>query len=285
MKYVVVIPAHNEEAFLGITLDSLLKQSITPEQILVVNDNSTDATAEIIDNYASRSHGLITRIDRRSENTHMPGSKVVRTFNAGLQRISEPWDVIVKLDADLILPENYFEEILRVFSEEPGTGIAGGFVLEQNSTGEWKVNHPMHKDHVRGAFKAYSRSCFTAIGGLRAAMGWDTADELLARYHGFEIVTLEHLLVKHLRPTGKAYNKKAKQLQGQAMYLMRYSTPLALIASIKMALKQNNPKVVLHNMQGFFNARKAQMPPVVTPEEGRFIRNFRWKGIRSRLNL
>ncbi len=76
----------------------------------------------------------------------------------------------------------------------------------------------MDKDHVRGAFKAYSKACFKAIGGLKCAMGWDTVDELLAQYHGFKIHTDDTLKVKHLRPTGKAYNKKAKGLQGKAMY-------------------------------------------------------------------
>lgn len=282
LTYSVVIPAHNEEAFLALTLDSLLSQSVLPEQIVVVNDHSTDSTPIILEAYKKRSERLSV-VHRTSESKHMPGSKVVATFNAGLDHLKNSNDIIVKLDADLILPPDYFEKILIAFEENPRAGIVGGFAWEQERNGEWKRNHPMHEDHVRGAFKSYSRHCFEAIGGLRTAMGWDTIDELLARYHGYEIITLPELKVKHLRPTGDSYNKKARLLQGEAMYLMRYGLPITFIASAKMAFKQKKVMTFFHNLQGYCRAQIKNLPPVVTPEEGRFIRAFRWKGIKAQL--
>lgn len=282
LRYSVIIPAHNEEAFLGLTLDSLLSQTTLPLQIIVVDDHSTDRTGEILNRY-TQSCELITAVKRTSDQTHMPGSKVVTTFKAGLKHLKEGYDIVVKLDADLILPSEYFENILDVFQKQPKAGIVGGFAWEQEPNGSWTLNHPMHKDHVRGAFKSYSRACFEAIGGLRPAMGWDTTDELLARYHGYEVITLPELKVKHLRPTGKSYNKKARLLQGEAMYLMRYGVLITMIASAKMAFKQKKPITFFHNLKGYFNAKTKNLPPIVTPEEGRFIRNFRWKGIKARL--
>ena len=157
-----------------------------------------------------------------------------------MEQLDDDYDFIVKLDADIILPDSYFEKVAKIFSTDVKIGIAGGFAFEQDKNGEWKLNHPMDKDHVRGAFKAYTKRCFKAIGGLRTAMGWDTVDELLAQYNGFNIYTDSNLKVKHLRPLGNAYNKKAKLLQGKAMYTLRYGFPITLIASIKMALKQKN---------------------------------------------
>lgn len=282
MRYSVVIPAHNEQEFLGITLDSLLGQTVLPEEIIVVDDNSTDDTPNILETYRERS-SLIRIVRRTSENRHMPGSKVVATFNKGKEHLQAPFDVLVKLDADLILPSDYFEQVLAVFSKEPMAGIVGGFAWEQEPDGSWALNHPMHKDHVRGAFKSYSRACFEKMGGLRTAMGWDTADELLARYHGYRIITLPDLRVKHLRPTGRSYSKKARLLQGEAMYLMRYGWAITFIASVKMALKQKKIKTFFHNMQGYYRAKSKNLPPIVSTEEGQFIRNFRWKGIRSQL--
>ncbi|THD69891.1 glycosyltransferase family 2 protein [Robertkochia marina] len=280
--YSVVIPAHNEEEFLAGTLDSLLNQTVAPEEIIIVDDNSTDSTPDILKEYSTKST-LIRVINKSSENKHLPGSKVVRTFNTGYEQLQKSWDVVVKLDADLILPEHYFEEILNCFARQPKAGIVGGFIYEKTEKGAWKLNHPMHKDHVRGAIKSYSRSCFEKIGGLRTAMGWDTVDELLARYHGFDIITLPELKVKHLRPTGKAYNKKARLLQGEAMYLMRYGWLIAAIASAKMAFKQGKIKTFFDNMAGYRNAVTKKIPPMVTPEEGKFIRQYRWKGMRSQL--
>jgi glycosyltransferase involved in cell wall biosynthesis len=48
MNYYIVIPAHNEEAFISLTLQSLISQTHLPSKVVVVNDNSTDKTAEIV---------------------------------------------------------------------------------------------------------------------------------------------------------------------------------------------------------------------------------------------
>jgi hypothetical protein len=54
------------------------------------------------------------------------------------------------------------------------------------------------------------------MGGLKAAMGWDTVDELLSTFYGWKVVTDDRLIVKHLKPTGANYNKTARYKQGEA---------------------------------------------------------------------
>jgi hypothetical protein len=77
--------------------------------------------------------------------------------------------------------------------------MAGGFAyIEKN--GEWILENLTDKDHIRGAFKAYRKACFKQMGGLKAAMGWDTVDELLSTFYGWK-VTDDTLIVKHLKPT------------------------------------------------------------------------------------
>jgi glycosyltransferase involved in cell wall biosynthesis len=282
LNYYIIIPAHNEEAFLASTLDSILSQTLLPKKVIVINDNSTDGTEFIIDRYLGTSD-LFTKINTTSSTNHMPGSKVINAFNKGLEEIPPKYDFLVKLDADIILPPNYFEAIANIFKKNPKVGIAGGFAYEQNSEGEWLLNHPMNDDHVRGAFKAYTQGCFKVIGGLKSAMGWDTVDELLARYHGFDIFTEKTLKVKHLRPTGKAYNSKAKYLQGKAMYRMRYGFGISCIASAKMAWKQKNIQSLYDNLQGYFSSKRNKEPFLVSEEEGEFIRRLRWRNIKGKL--
>lgn len=282
MNYYIIIPAHNEESFLSLTLKSILEQTLLPQKVIIVNDNSTDKTELIIDDFV-KSNPLFIKLNTTSSQEHMPGSKVINAFNKGISLLDENYDFIVKLDADLILPKNYFKTISYLFNEHLNAGIVGGFVYEENDKGEWLLNHPMNKNHVRGAFKSYSKQCFNAINGLKSAMGWDTVDELLAQYHGFTIITDDNLKVKHLRPTGKAYNKKAKLLQGKAMYGMRYGFAITFIASLKMAIKQRKPSAFVDNMGGFFKALKEKAPFLVSQKEGSFIRNLRWKGIKKQL--
>jgi len=282
MRYYIIIPAHNEEAYVADTLNSILRQSLLPEKVVIVNDNSTDGTEKQIDEFLELSP-IFQKLNRSSSREHMPGSKVVKAFNHGLEILDKNYDFLVKLDADCILPNNYFELIAYAFKGNPKVGIAGGFAYEQNNNDDWELNHPMNLDHVRGAFKAYSKNCFEAIGGLQPAMGWDTVDELLARYNAYEIHTEPKLKVKHLRPTGDSYNQKARLLQGKAMYTMRYGYWITLIASLKMAMKQRKSAAFFDNMEGYLNARRSKVPFIVTAEEGKFIRKFRWKNIRKKL--
>lgn len=282
MEYYIIIPAHNEAEFLEKTLDSVVSQSLAPKKVVVVNDHSTDDTENIIDRFASE-YPYIIKANRSSSTLHMPGSKVIQAFNHGLEILDDQYDFMVKLDADIILPPDYFRQIASIFQRHPRVGIAGGFAYEQDSKGDWLLNHPMNKKHVRGAFKSYSKSCFTTMGGLKVAMGWDTVDELLAAYHGFETYTDDSLHVKHLRPLGAAYNKRAKVLQGEAMYTLRYGLIISLIASIKMAVKFKKPRALGDNLRGFWGAKRSQKPFIVTEDEGKFIRQYRWKGIRGKL--
>lgn len=282
MNYYIIIPAHNEGQYLMDALQSVVTQTMPPKRVVVVNDNSSDNTEQIIDSFTAE-HNHISKINTKSSTAHLPGSKVINAFNKGLEQLDDDYDFIVKLDADIILPDSYFEKIAKIFSTDVKIGIAGGFAYEQDKNREWKLNHPMDKDHVRGAFKAYTKRCFKAIGGLRTAMGWDTVDELLAQYNGFNIYTDSNLKVKHLRPLGNAYNKKAKLLQGKAMYTLRYGFPITLIASIKMALKQKKPRAFLDNLQGYFLARKEKSDFLVNPAEGKFIRQLRWRKIKAKL--
>jgi hypothetical protein len=53
-------------------------------------------------------------------------------------------------------------------------------------------------------------------GGLKSSIGWDTIDEMLARYYGWKVVTIPDLYVKHLKPTGASYGANSMQLQGEA---------------------------------------------------------------------
>ncbi len=282
MRYYIIIPAHNEEQYISKTLDSILNQTLLPKEVVIVNDNSTDNTETIIDSYITL-NSIFKKLNTSSSNLHMPGSKVINAFNKGLNLLDEDYDFIVKLDADIILPLNYFEKIASLLKKDSKAGIVGGFAYEEEPNGTWKLNHPMNKDHVRGAFKAYSKKCFKAIGGLKSAMGWDTIDELLAQYHGFKIITDNTLKAKHLRPTGNNYNKKARLLQGKAMYTMRYGFIITCIASLKMAWKHKKGKILVNNLSGFSNAKKEKTPYLVTKEEGVFIRNLRWENIKEKL--
>ena len=281
MNIYIIIPAHNEQAYLSQTLNSLLSQTLLPKKVVVVNDGSRDGTQEIIEDFMSKSN-LISSVFINESTEHAPGSKVINAFYGGFDTLDDNYDVICKFDADLIFPKNYLERISLHFKQHKNCGMVGGFCyIEKN--GEWILENLTNKDHIRGALKAYSKDCFREINGLRRAMGWDTVDELIAQFHGWNIITDNTLSVKHLKPTGNTYNKTAKHKQGQAFYTMRYGKVLTHIASAKLALKKRKIRYYIDCIKGFQQARRENVKFIVSEEEGKFIRKLRWKNIRKKL--
>jgi glycosyltransferase involved in cell wall biosynthesis len=281
MNYYIVIPAHNEEAFMALTLQSLIAQTVLPKKAVIVNDNSTDTTAEIVLAFAQK-YPWISLVNKTSDAIHLPGSKVIQAFQKGLETLDENYDLIVKADADLIFPPNYFETIIQHFQSDETIGMVGGFAyIEKN--GDWILENLTDKDHIRGAFKAYRKATFKQIGGLKPAMGWDTVDELLCKFYHWKVVTDASLKVKHLKPTGANYNKTARYKQGEAFYSLGYGFFITAIASLKLAMRKGKPLLFIDYIKGFWKAKSAKKPLLVTKEQAQFIRNYRWKKMKEKL--
>lgn len=281
MRFYIIIPAHNEAQFIGLTLESLAKQSLLPKQVVVVNDHSTDNTQALVESFADK-HSWVKLVNISSSEAHLPGSKIINAFNQGLQVLDADYDIICKFDADLIFPENYLETLAFHFNRNERLGMAAGFCyIEKN--GNWVLENLTRKDHIRGALKAYRKDCFLQIGKLKLAMGWDTIDELLAKFCQWEILTDSSLHVKHLKPTGASYNKASKHLQGEAMYRMRYGFLITFISAGKLAYKKQSLRLFKDYMLGYFKAQQKKVTFLVSPEQGKFIRKLRWKGMLGKI--
>lgn len=281
MKIYIIIPAYNEAEFLGKTLQSLVDQTRLPDKIVVVNDKSTDSTPIIASDFSGK-YSFISVVNTTTAGEHSPGSKVVNTFYEGYKTLDEDYDIICKFDADLVFPKDYLEKILQHFQSDPETGMAGGFCTVLKN-GEWVLEKLTGQDHIRGALKAYRKACFLQIGKLKPAMGWDTADELLAQYHQWKIKTDKDLLVKHLKPTGASYGKSAKYKQGESFYRLRYGFLITTIASAKLAFLKNDIGLFKDYIKGYIRAKNEKQPFLVSREEGQFIRSLRWNKMREKL--
>ena len=281
MNYYIIIPTYNEEKFISLTLQSIVEQTVLPSKVVVVNDGSTDKTVEIVNSFVEK-YSFISVVNKSSDAIHLPGSKVIQAFQKGLETLDDNYDIIVKIDADLIFPSNYFETIIKHFQSDERIGMVGGFCyIEKN--GDWILENLTDKDHIRGALKAYKKEAFKEIGGLKPAMGWDTVDELLCKFYNWKVVTDESLHVKHLKPTGASYNKAARYKQGEAFYSLGYGFFITAIASLKLAMRKGKPLLFMDYIKGFWKAKAAKKPLLVTNEQAKFIRNYRWKKIKEKL--
>ena len=98
-------------------LESLTTQTLLPKKVVVVNDNSTDKTQELVDDFSTKNN-WIESITIQSSKEHIPGSKVINAFYKGLETLDSNYDIICKFDADIILPNNYLECIVNLFKKK-----------------------------------------------------------------------------------------------------------------------------------------------------------------------
>ena len=295
MKFLIIIPAHNEENNISFCLESLKKQNFQDFVCMIVNDGSTDRTAEIINNFKNQDSRF--RVLDLETSEHSPGAKVVRTFDKGLQALDwKDFDVVCKYDADIVFPTNYLEKINQTFETNPKAGIVSGLVYIKkyksnseiknlrnanenwldfsNKNNEWIFENLSSKNHVRGPVKAYRKECFEDMNGLRTVLGWDNLDILLAKKHGWEVVTIKDLWVKHLRPTAYKYKSQKAEKLGQYFYNIGLSLPLAIISSAKSSFKNRSAKEFFITINSFLKQKERQN---LSTEEIKFIRNLRWK--------
>lgn len=281
MDFYIIIPAHNEENTIGLTLKSLVNQTLLPKKMVVVNDNSSDKTPQIISTFTKK-YDWISSINIATTNEHIPGTKVINAFYEGVKELDDNYDIICKYDADIVFPNKYLETIASMFKSDSKIGIAGGIPFIQKND-HWIFENIASKNHVRGPIKSYRKQCFNDIGSLKKAVGWDSIDVLLAQYFGWKIRTNKNLHVKHLKPTGKTYSKNTKYLRGESLYKMRFGFILTLIASFKSAINKKSIPYFFHSVIGFIKAKNKNLPYLVDKKQGKFIRQLHWKNIRKKI--
>ena len=96
MQYVIITPARDEEAYIAYTLESVCKQSLRPTEWIIVDDGSTDNTANIVKSYIEKNPWIHSVYNDTQHEKKASGSKVVRAFYRGFKEISlDNYDFIV----------------------------------------------------------------------------------------------------------------------------------------------------------------------------------------------
>lgn len=223
MKYVLVTPARNEEAYIEKTIQSVLAQTRLPERWVIVSDGSIDRTDSIVEKY-QLSHSFISLLCAQRDGGTNFGSKV-KAFQAGYRELAnQKYDLIGNLDADVTFPSEYFETMVSKFQDDPGLGIAGGIICELMD-GKYSPQK-ISMNSVAGAVQLFRRECFEVIGGYIPIKsgGIDAAAEILGRMHGWKVRTFPDIQVLHHRRvmTGSRNILQTRFKQGWTQYLLGY---------------------------------------------------------------
>ena len=205
LKYVLVTPARNEEAFIEGTIRSVIAQSIRPAKWIIVSDGSTDRTDDIVKQYASQ-HDWIELV-RMPEHRDRQFAAKANCFKAGYDRLkSLEFDLIGNLDADITFEPDYYAFLLGKFAENPKLGVTGTpFVEDTDQPGKHTYAHgAANLEHVSGACQIFRRECFEAVGGYVPIKGGaiDWIAVTTARMKGWQTRTFTDKVCFHHRKIG-----------------------------------------------------------------------------------
>lgn len=113
----VLMPAYNAEKYIGAAIESILNQTFTDFELIIVNDGSTDNTTNIIHEYEQHDN-RIRFINNRIN------SGLVAVLNQGLDLCRGEY--IARMDSDDIARKNRLELQVKYMDAHPGTGLLGG---------------------------------------------------------------------------------------------------------------------------------------------------------------
>lgn len=260
-NYVIITPARDEEAYIEQTIRSVIHQTITPTEWIIVNDGSTDQTGRIIDEYAKK-YTWIQAIHRDNRGFRNSAGGEIDAFYEGYRCLrSNDWDFVVKLDGDLSFADDYFEKCLEHFANDPSLGIGGGAVYNIVNGGEQFEKTPLF--HVRGATKIYKRECWNAIGKISKTNGWDTIDEVKANMLGWKTTTFPNLKIIHHRYTGSANGLWRDAIKnGRGAYISGYHPVFMTLRCLRRIFQKPYIVVSIGLFYGFFSSYLKKLPRI-----------------------
>lgn len=271
-RYVIITPARDEEEFLQKTILAVANQTVRPIQWIIVDDGSSDRTGEIIDRFA-HTYPWITVRHRSNRGHREAGGGVIHTFYDGYALIeSTEWEFLVKLDADLSFPADYFERCFAEFAKDPNLGVGGGGIYHEVEGRLELEETPQF--HVRGATKIYKRECWDQLGGLLRAPGWDTVDELKANMLGWATRSFPDLRVSHYRFTGAADGAWKDNIKnGRANYITGYHPLFMIFKCIRRLTHKPYLSGSIALMWGYLSGYWKHLPQVQDPSLIRYTRS------------
>ncbi|MFF0591081.1 bifunctional polysaccharide deacetylase/glycosyltransferase family 2 protein [Streptomyces sp. NPDC003781] len=192
----VIVPAYNEKECIEATLRSLAR-STHPIEIIVVDDGSTDGTAEI------------------AESLGLPGVRVVRQANAGKPAALNNgvrharYDIVVMMDGDTVFEPDTVRHLVQPFADPAVGAVAGNAKVGNRRTliGAWQhieyvmgfnLDRRMYDllrcmPTIPGAIGAFRREAVLQVGGMsHDTLAEDTDITIALHRAGWRVVYEEH---------------------------------------------------------------------------------------------
>jgi glycosyltransferase involved in cell wall biosynthesis len=258
----VLIGAYNNEATLAKAVESMLAQSVSDIEVLVVDDGSTDSTAQVA--------ASLTDHDARVRLLRMPRNVgIARSLNAGMRAAKAP--VIAVQDADDWSDPRRLERQLVALNASPDIAVVGCRMAEVDERGNGLVPRTslatgdvsrwlMHFNPIPNSAAAFRRSNVLEAGGYDPRYRWATEYDLWLRLsERYRIVALDEILATrrmsttnvaatheraqtaetiHMRVRAMWRRRSVRGANGLLPYAVSYLTPTSLKRARRRRLGQ-----------------------------------------------
>ncbi len=241
VRYIIITPAYNEAKYVEQTIKGVLAQSVLPYKWVIVDDSSTDDTAKIIQQYA-KEYEWIRYIYRAEESGQSYYANNVHAIMAGFDQIKMiNYDFLAVLDADITLPEDYYEQIFHRFKRDEKLGVASG-VYHDFVNGRLRKVLSDRRSTPK-AIQVFRKRCFEQIGGYMPLKygGEDTCSCIMARMNGWKSWSFPELCVVHNKPVGTGHADsllKVRFRHGLNEYGLATHPLFMLLKSLRRCIKE-----------------------------------------------
>ena len=281
MTVLLITSAYNEVQRIEPLVETVSAQTQLPARWILVSDGSSDGTDDLARAAAdARPWMTFLRIDR--DRTAVAGARVapgkvaaIRAALAEAERIGLAYEHVAILDADVRLPEDYYERVLALFASDEQIGIAGGGAYNVYVDGEETDTGFVRPGFVGGPVQMFRRACYEAIGGYVPHGHEDVLAVAMAKMHGWRVVCDPSIRALHLDQERPRAGGKVKTLyrMGQSDYVMHGSLWFETVRAVRRMFSPPYLLAGIAQWVGFCVAALRRVPRVpIEPDLKRYLR-------------
>jgi len=191
----LIIPAYNAEKTIAECLAAVQNQDWDDEmEVILVNDGSTDSTAEIASTFP------------QVQVLSIPNSGAPAATNIGMK--AARYDIVASVDSDAILEKEWIKKIMPWFND-PNVAAVGGHAITANSHLIGKIagyysemrreRSPMYIDDLGTVSTAYRRHVLAEVGMFDEQMkiGYDVDISRRLKAAGYQLVLEKNATCRH----------------------------------------------------------------------------------------
>lgn len=261
MNYILITPVRNEENNIPKLVECVIKQTILPILWIIINNDSNDNTPKLLSSLEKEFnfiHILNQDYIEKSEG-HLNFSITVKKaydFAIALSNsLKINYDYVGKLDADIIIPKDFFEKLIMNCKNDSKIGVASGKMLHYDPDNNSKNKNEKYFSDEISDERIYKKQFLEQIGGFPITKySPDTVMLAKARINGWKIITYDNIDFYHVRHSFPPKRKwKSSVITGESKYYLNYS-PLLFFLGFIYLLTQKPFYPALAMLYGYLNS-------------------------------